>query len=59
MADLNALTIAAARDKLRAGDITSTELTQACLSQIETAGALGAFVHNTPDLALEQATSGF
>jgi aspartyl-tRNA(Asn)/glutamyl-tRNA(Gln) amidotransferase subunit A len=55
MADLNTLTIAEARDKLRAGEITSTELTQDCLEQIEGAGALGAFVHNTPDLALKQA----
>ncbi len=55
MADLNKLSIATARDKLRKGEITSVELTQDCLAQIEGAGALGAFVHNTPDLALEQA----
>ena len=55
MSELNKLTIADARDKLRAGDITSVDLTQACLEQIEGAEALGAFVHNTPDLALEQA----
>ena len=57
MADLNTLTIAEARDKLRAREITSLELTEACLSQIENAGALGAFVHNTPDLAREQAAA--
>ena len=55
MADLNKLTIADARDALRKGDLTSAELTEACLTEIEGAGALGAFVHNTPDLAREQA----
>ena len=55
MSDLNKLTIAEARDKLRGGEITSTELTSACLEQIDGAGALGAFVHHTPDLAMEQA----
>ena len=55
MSDLNTLTIAEARDKLRAKEITSLELTEACLSEIDKAGALGAFVHNTPELAREQA----
>ena len=55
MTELNKLTIADARDALRKGDVTSTEITEACLTEIEGAGALGAFVHNTPDLALEQA----
>jgi aspartyl-tRNA(Asn)/glutamyl-tRNA(Gln) amidotransferase subunit A len=55
MTDLNTLTLAEARDKLRAGDVTSVELTQACLSAIETSGALNAFVHMTPELALERA----
>ena len=55
MSDLNKLTIADARDKLRAKDITSAELTQACLTAIEGADALGAFVHKTPELAMEQA----
>jgi len=55
MTDLNALTISEARDKLRAGEIAAAELTQACLDAIEGAGALNAFVHNTPDLAREQA----
>jgi aspartyl-tRNA(Asn)/glutamyl-tRNA(Gln) amidotransferase subunit A len=35
--------------------VTSVELTEACLAEIDAAGALNAFVHNTPDLALEQA----
>ncbi|WP_424942273.1 Asp-tRNA(Asn)/Glu-tRNA(Gln) amidotransferase subunit GatA [Aliiroseovarius crassostreae] len=55
MTELNKLTIADARDALRKGDLTSAELTDACLTAIEGAGALGAFVHNTPDLAREQA----
>ncbi|MBD3803051.1 MAG: Asp-tRNA(Asn)/Glu-tRNA(Gln) amidotransferase subunit GatA [Thioclava sp.] len=52
---LNKLTIAEARDALRSGDVTSVELTEACLSEIEGAGALNAFVHKTPEIALEQA----
>ncbi len=55
MSKLNELTIAEARDKLAAREITSVELTQACLSAVEGAGALNAFVHHTPDLAMEQA----
>ena len=54
---LNTLTIAEARDKLRAGDITSAELTEACLSAAEAAGALNAVVHHTPELAREQAAA--
>ncbi|KPN64158.1 aspartyl/glutamyl-tRNA(Asn/Gln) amidotransferase subunit A [Aliiroseovarius crassostreae] len=55
MTELNKLTIADARDALRKGDLTSVELTEACLTAIEGADALGAFVHNTPDLARAQA----
>ncbi|QDY69631.1 Asp-tRNA(Asn)/Glu-tRNA(Gln) amidotransferase subunit GatA [Qingshengfaniella alkalisoli] len=55
MTELSKLTIAEAREKLRAGEITSVELTDACLSEVEASGALNAFVHNTPDLAREQA----
>ena len=54
-APLPALTIAEARDALRAGAVTSVELTEACLAAIEAAGALGAVVHKTPDIALERA----
>ncbi|MBT2129629.1 Asp-tRNA(Asn)/Glu-tRNA(Gln) amidotransferase subunit GatA [Aliiroseovarius lamellibrachiae] len=57
MTELNKLTIADARDAMRKGDLTSAELTDACLSEIEGAGALGAFVHNTPDLARQQAAA--
>ncbi|NDR57966.1 Asp-tRNA(Asn)/Glu-tRNA(Gln) amidotransferase subunit GatA [Aliiruegeria sabulilitoris] len=57
MSELTKLTIAEARDKLRSGDVTSTELTQACLDEIEKADALGAFVHKTPEIALKQAAA--
>ncbi|WP_371157361.1 Asp-tRNA(Asn)/Glu-tRNA(Gln) amidotransferase subunit GatA [Jannaschia sp. 2305UL9-9] len=52
---LTDLTIAAARDALRAGEVTAAELTEAHLTAIEGAGALNAFVHHTPDVAREQA----
>ena len=55
MSDLNKLGLAEARDALRKGDVTSVELTEACLSEIEGAGALNAFVHKTPEIALERA----
>ena len=57
MSDLNKLTIAEARDKLRGGEIKAIELTDACLSEIEAAKALNAFVHNTPEIAREQAAA--
>ena len=55
MTDLNKMTLADARNNLRAGEVTSVELTEACLDAIDGAGELNAFVHNTPELALEQA----
>ncbi|WP_435310156.1 Asp-tRNA(Asn)/Glu-tRNA(Gln) amidotransferase subunit GatA [Primorskyibacter sedentarius] len=55
MSDLTKLTVADARDALRTGDVTSVELTEACLTAIDGADALGAFVHKTPEIALEQA----
>ena len=57
MRKLNKLGLAEARDALRAGDVTSVQLTEACLSAIEGAGALNAFVHNTPEIARDQATA--
>ena len=57
MAELNKLTIAAARDALRKGETTSAELTQACLTEIDASGALNAFVHHTPELAMDQAAA--
>ncbi|WP_372892615.1 Asp-tRNA(Asn)/Glu-tRNA(Gln) amidotransferase subunit GatA [Rhodosalinus sp.] len=55
MSELPSLTIAAARDALDAGETTSVALTEACLAAVEGAGALGAFAHATPELALERA----
>ncbi len=55
MTDLTKLTIAGARDAMRKGDTTSAEITDACLNAIEGAGALGAFVHHTPEIAADQA----
>ena len=52
---LNALTIAEARDALRKGDVTSVELTEACVTAIDAADALNAFVHKTTELALDRA----
>ena len=55
MSDLNKLGLAAARDMLRAREVTSVELTEACLGAIEGSGALNAFVHRTPEIAMERA----
>ncbi|TLP57620.1 Asp-tRNA(Asn)/Glu-tRNA(Gln) amidotransferase subunit GatA [Parasedimentitalea maritima] len=55
MTDLNKLGLAEARDLLRKGETTSVELTQSCLTAIDAAGALNAFVHKTPELAMERA----
>ncbi|MCZ4269431.1 Asp-tRNA(Asn)/Glu-tRNA(Gln) amidotransferase subunit GatA [Rhodobacteraceae bacterium G21628-S1] len=55
MSDLNKLGLAEARDLLRKGDTTSVELTEACLKAIDGADALNAFVHKTPEIALERA----
>ena len=55
MSDATEMKIAEARDALRRGEITSTELTEACLARIEGADALGAFVHKTPEKAREMA----
>ncbi|SHJ00439.1 aspartyl/glutamyl-tRNA(Asn/Gln) amidotransferase subunit A [Palleronia salina] len=55
MADLNTLTIAEARDRLRAGDVTARALTEACLTAIDGADALNSVVHKTPEKALELA----
>ncbi|NBE08012.1 Asp-tRNA(Asn)/Glu-tRNA(Gln) amidotransferase subunit GatA [Paragemmobacter ruber] len=51
----NTWTIAAARDALRKGEISATDLTMACLTAIDAGDALGAFVHKTPEIALDQA----
>ncbi len=55
MSELNKLGLAEARDALRAGDVTSVELTESCLTAIDEADALNAFVHKTPEIAIERA----
>lgn len=55
MSDLNKLTIAQARDALHKGDVTSVEITNACLDAIEQAHPLNAFVHTTADQARDMA----
>ena len=55
MSELNKMGLAEARDALRAGETSSVELTDACLTAINSAGALNAFVHHTGDLAMQQA----
>ncbi|NCW07340.1 MAG: Asp-tRNA(Asn)/Glu-tRNA(Gln) amidotransferase subunit GatA [Rhodobacterales bacterium] len=55
MGELNKLTISEARDRLRSREISSVELTNSCLAEIDAADPLGAFVHKTPEIALAQA----
>jgi aspartyl-tRNA(Asn)/glutamyl-tRNA(Gln) amidotransferase subunit A len=54
-AGANGLTIAAARDALRARDISAVDLTMACLTAMDAGDDLNAFVHKTPEIALTQA----
>lgn len=54
---LNTLKISEARDALRRGEVTSVELTQACLSAIDGAGALNLWSTPTPELAQAQAVA--
>jgi aspartyl-tRNA(Asn)/glutamyl-tRNA(Gln) amidotransferase subunit A len=55
MTTANGWTIAAARDALRKGEISAVDLTMACLTAMDAGDALNAFVHKTPEIALEQA----
>ena len=51
----NTWTIAAARDALRKGEISAVDLTMSCLTAIDAGDGLNAFVHKTPEIALDQA----
>jgi aspartyl-tRNA(Asn)/glutamyl-tRNA(Gln) amidotransferase subunit A len=51
----NELTIATARDALRSGKLTAVDLTMACMTAMDAADGLNAFVHKTPEIALDQA----
>ena len=51
----NELTIAGARDALRKGEVSAVDLTMACMVAMDAGDGLNAFVHKTPDIALDQA----
>ena len=51
----NEMTIAGARDALRAGELSAVNLTMACMVAMDAGDDLNAFVHKTPDVALDQA----
>jgi aspartyl-tRNA(Asn)/glutamyl-tRNA(Gln) amidotransferase subunit A len=55
MTDLTDLTIATARDGLKAGDFTAVELVKRYISNIEGSSGLNAFITETPDIALQRA----
>lgn len=55
MTSANTWTIAAAREALRKGEISAVDLTMSCLTAMDAADGLNAFVHKTPDIALDQA----
>ncbi len=55
MAGLTDLTIAEARDKLTAGEVSARELTEAHIAAVEAARPLNAFITETPERALAQA----
>ena len=56
MTDLAKLTIEQARIGLESREFSAVELTKSCIEAIENAAELNAFVHNTPELALKQAS---
>ena len=57
MGTLNNLTIADARDGLQAGKFSSTELTDDCISAMESARELNAFITETPEIARKSAAA--
>lgn len=57
MTDLMSLTVAQARDGLRAKSFTAVELTEAALAAVDAGDALNAFVHKTPEIAQAQAAA--
>src|SRR5262249_11967539 len=54
---LTTLTLAAARDGLKAKTFSATELTQAHVKAMERTRALNAYITETPELALKQAAA--
>ena len=57
MSSLTMLTLAAARDGIKAKTFSATELTQAHLKAVEQTRALNAYITETPELALKQAAA--
>ena len=57
MNEFTALTLKQAVEGLRAKRFSSRELTQAHVEAVEAARPLNAFVHETPELALEMASA--
>jgi aspartyl-tRNA(Asn)/glutamyl-tRNA(Gln) amidotransferase subunit A len=57
MSNLMKLTLAGARDALRSGQTTAVELTEASLAAVAASEPLNAFVHDTSDIAREQAAA--
>ena len=55
--ELSKLTIADARDKLRAKEITAVELTESCIGAVDGGDALNAYCAKTPEIAREQAAN--
>ncbi|MDV7339283.1 Asp-tRNA(Asn)/Glu-tRNA(Gln) amidotransferase subunit GatA [Terasakiella sp. A23] len=55
MTKLTNMTLASARDGLKAGEFTAVELTQAHIDAMEANKDLNAFITDTPELALESA----
>ncbi len=57
MSDLTALTLHETRDRLRQGEVSSVEVTQAYLDRIESLDdSVNAYLHLAPEAALAQAT---
>ena len=57
MGKLNDLTLAEARDGLAAGDFSAAELTADCITAMEAARDLNAFITETPEIARERAAN--
>ena len=55
MTDLTTLTISQATDGLKNKEFTAVELTQSYIDQMEKTRSLGAYITETPELALENA----
>jgi len=55
MTDFSKLTIADARDKLRAKEFTAAELTESFITAVDGSNALNAYSTKTPEIAREQA----